>query len=78
MIFNFNQQTSSKGYLPARACLPVIKKAKFLLRNFAFILICISPRYKTIVLLCVVNCSRFTDYIDFNLSWITQFTFNLF
>ena len=44
MIFNFNQQTPSKGYLPARACLSVIKKAKFLLRNFAFILICISPR----------------------------------
>lgn len=44
MIFNFNQQTPSKGYLLARACLPVIKKAKFLLRNFAFILICISPR----------------------------------
>ena len=44
MIFNFNQQTPSKGYLPARACLPVIKKVKFLLRNFAFILICISPR----------------------------------
>lgn len=44
MIFNFNQQTPSKGYLTARACLSVIKKAKFLLRNFAFILICISPR----------------------------------